>query len=50
MGSQSKRITKARWTQEEDDKLKSLVDQHGLEDFQKISSFFEVVSLEHTLQ
>nr|CAB3264097.1 myb-related protein B-like [Phallusia mammillata] len=38
---QSKRITKSRWSPEEDEKLKGLVDQHGIEDFQKIASFFE---------
>jgi len=35
-----KRITKTRWSNEEDNKLRSLVDQYGTEHFQKISTFF----------
>ena len=39
-----KRVTKARWSSDEDDKLKRLVDRHGMDDFQTIASFFEVSS------
>lgn len=42
LSSSGKRVTKARWSSDEDDKLKKLVDKHGLDDFQKIASFFEV--------
>ncbi|CAK8691352.1 transcriptional activator Myb-like [Clavelina lepadiformis] len=40
-GVHSKRVNKTRWTSDEDDKLKQLVDKHGMDDFQKIASFFE---------
>nr|XP_002119476.1 myb-related protein B-like [Ciona intestinalis] len=36
----SKRNAKTRWSPEEDERLKSLVDKHGVDDFQKVSSYF----------
>lgn len=38
----AKRINKARWTQQEDEKLRMLAEKYGMDDFQKIASFFEV--------
>uniref|UniRef100_H2XYB1 Transcription factor protein n=1 Tax=Ciona intestinalis TaxID=7719 RepID=H2XYB1_CIOIN len=35
-----KRNAKTRWSPEEDERLKSLVDKHGVDDFQKVSSYF----------
>lgn len=38
----AKKINKARWTQQEDDKLRVLVEKYGMEDFQRISTYFTV--------
>nr|XP_039257094.1 uncharacterized protein LOC120333788 [Styela clava] len=35
-----KKVSKARWTQQEDEKLRVLVEKYGMEDFQRISTFY----------
>lgn len=40
----AKRINKARWTQQEDEKLRLLVEKYGMDEFQHISTFFNVSS------
>ena len=42
MSSGGKRITKSRWSNDEDDKLRKLVDDYGADNFQKISTYFSV--------